>query len=114
MSRVADNGPKHQPVIGPTELDMLHIATLYKTHAVIRIRFSEKGFELGGNQGNPVYDVLKQYPYLKFRVGTETQPLDPHQKILTNPTEELHRFLETAGTNDAVFEFHGGLERVGR
>jgi hypothetical protein len=112
MSRVADNGVNEEPAVGPGGLELLHMATLYNTHSVVRVRFTEKGFDVGWNHGNPVYDVLKQYRYLKFRAGTETEPLDRHQKILTNPTDELYEFLQTAGTNDSVFGFHGGLIRI--
>ena len=113
IKRVADNGLNHEPAVGPSGLELLHMATQYNTHSVVRLRFNDKGFDVGCNHGNPIYNALQNYPYLKFRVGTKTEPLDPHQKILTNPTEELYKFLETAGTNETVFKFGGGFERTG-
>jgi hypothetical protein len=111
ISRIAVNGLKDEPGIGPTWLGLLQLATQYKTHSVIGIRFTDNGFQLGCNNGNPVYFALRKYPYLKFRTGTETEPIDPHHKILTNPTEELYKFLQTEATNDEVFKFNGGFVR---
>jgi hypothetical protein len=93
---------------------MLHFATAYNTHSVIRIRFIGNGFEIGWNPEIPGYHaLLSQYPYLKFRHGTETQPVGSLQMILTNSTKQLHRFLQTAGTNETFFKFNGRFERSG-
>lgn len=111
VSRVADTGLREEPAVGPSALAMLHLATTYHTHSVLRLRFTRNGFEVGWNYGNSVYCALQKHPALKFKAGTETQPIDPHQRILTNPTDELYKLLQTEAANEEIFGFKSRFEK---
>jgi hypothetical protein len=105
VSKIADNGVNSMPAVGPSGIEVMHLATLYDTHSVVRVRFVENGLQQGNAYGNPVYYALQKHAGLKFKKSTSGQPIDPHQKILTNPTEELYELLLDAGNDDTVFGF---------
>jgi hypothetical protein len=111
ISRISDNGTTPEPGVGPSALEMLQMATVYKTHSVLEVRFTEKGFQLGASHGNPVYYALQKYPSLKFKKTSASEPVDPYQRIITNPTRDLFKFLQTVGTNYQVFQFNGEFIR---
>jgi len=108
LKRVADNGVKTEPGIGPSStMEIVHIATMLDCHCVLRIRFVENGIQTSGAlHGNPLWDALKRHPNLKYMTSFQGQPIDSREiKIITNPTEELHALLLAEGSNDKVFGF---------
>lgn len=108
LSKIADGGsspPRSPGDPVPTGIQIAHLATIYDSHFVNRVRFVEDGFQVAAEHGNPVYDVLRQHPGLRFRKGTEKQPLDEKIRILTNPTEELYKLLLEEGSNEDIFGF---------
>src|ERR1043166_1739665 len=109
LKKVADNGFHSQPAVGPSSgMEILHIATSFGAHCVLRVRFVEDGFQLSrGIHGNPLYDVLERHRNLKYKTSMQGQQIDPHIRIITNSTEELHALLMAEGSNDEVFGFKG-------
>lgn len=67
ISRLADNGTRHEPATGPSLLDMLHLATVDKTHSALPVRFSDDGVTFKFTSGNPVLSAIKEHPTLKFK-----------------------------------------------
>ena len=113
LKKVADNGVNSQPAVGPSSgMEILHLATILDAHCVLRVRFVEGGFQTSGDlHGNPLYTVLQRHPNLKYKTSTQGEPIDPHIKIITNPTAELHALLLAEGSNVEVFGFKGTMVR---
>jgi len=111
LKKVADNGVNSEPAVGPSSgMEILHIATMFDAHCVLRVRFVEDGIQSSGVlHGNPLYSVLQRHPKLKYKTSNKGQPIDPHIKIITNPSEELHALLLAEGSNDEVFGLNGTL-----
>ena|SRR5947209_2803443 len=105
ISKIAASKIESMPAVGPSGTELLQLATLYNTHSVVRVRFTEGGIQQGSTHGNPVYYALQKHPNLKYTVSAPDKPIDPHMKILTNPTEELHKLLIDAGGDESVFGF---------
>jgi len=113
LKKVADNGVNSEPAVGPSSgMEILHIATAFDAHCVLRVRFVEDGVQSSGAlHGNPLYTVLKRHPNLKYKTSAQGQPIDPHIRIITNPTEQLHALLLADGSNEEVFGFKGTMFR---
>jgi hypothetical protein len=113
LKKVADNGVNSEPAVGPSSgMEILHIATMADAHCVLRVRFVEYGIQSSGVlYGNPLYTVLQRHSNLKYKTSIQGQPIDPHIRIITNPTEELHALLLAEGSNDEVFGFKGTMFR---
>ena len=107
VKRVADNGVNSEPAIGPSSgMEILHMATIFEAHFVLRIRFVGDGVQSSGVlHGNPLYFALQRHPNLKYKTSTKGEPIDPHIRIITNSTEELHALLLAEGGKDDVFSF---------
>lgn len=106
ISHLADNGTHNEPAVGPSGLDMLHIATRDKTHSVIRVRFFNGGVGFEYAYGNPVIMAIRKEPSLKVKTNEG-------QAILLDSTEKLRSFLAKVGSDDAVFRLKARFARVG-
>ena len=113
LRKVADNGVNSQPAIGPSSvMEILHLATICDAHCVLRVRFVEDRVQSSGVlYGNPLYTVLKRHPNLNYKTSIQGRPIDPHIRIITNPTEELHALLLAEGNNDEVFGVRDAMVR---
>ena len=113
LKKVADNGVNSQPAVGPSSgMEILHLATIFSAHCVLRVRFVEDGIQSSGVlHGNPLYTVLRRHPNLKYKTREQGEPIEPHIRIITNPTEELHALLVAEGSNEEVFGFKGTTVR---
>jgi hypothetical protein len=109
LKKVADNGVNSEPAVGPSSgMEILHIATMFDAHCVLRVRFIDDGIESSGAlHGNPLYAVLKRHSNLKYKTSYKGEPIDPHIRIITNRTEELHALLLAEGSKDEVFGVNG-------
>ena len=113
LKKIADNGVNSEPAVGPSSgMEILHMATIIDAHCILRVRFVEDGIQSSGAlYGNPLYTVLRRHPNLNYKTSAQGEPIDPHIRIITNPTEELHALLMAEGSNDEVFGFKGTIFR---
>jgi hypothetical protein len=105
MRRTADNGAHRQPAVGPSGVEVLQLATIYGSHAVVRVQFVTDGIQQSSAYGNPVAFALMKHPNLKLKATTKGEPIEVGMAILTNPTEDLHQLLLEEGSNEDVFGF---------
>ena len=111
LKKVAGNGFNSEPAVGPSSgMEILHIATAFDAHCVLRVRFVDDGIQSSGAlHGNPLYAILQRHPNLKYKASYKGEPIDPHIRIITNRTEELYALLLEEGSNDEVFGFKGTM-----
>jgi hypothetical protein len=107
ISHIADNGTHNEPAVGPSGLEMLHLATLDKTHSAIRVRFYDDGVGFEYGYGNPVFAAIQKEPSLKVKV-------DEGQAILLDSTENLRSFLAKVGSVDSIFQNKARFTKIGK
>jgi len=109
FKKVADNGFHSEPAIGPSSgMEILHMATIFGCHFVLRVRFVGDGFQMSAVlHGNPLYEVLQRHPNLKYKTSYQGQRVDPQIRVITNPTADLQAVLLEEGGNEKVFGFKG-------